>query len=80
MVWAQENDSSLLRKLNVKTVDKYLYVHAFQGKMDTCLYFHQELNKDIQPVYETVNMGCYGFDQKEEYHYHYDFQYRSEKA
>ena len=69
---AQENDTSLLRKLGVTQQQKYLFVHAFVNNKDTCLYYHQELDDQMRTVYEKVNMRCYGYNDFDEYIYSYD--------
>ncbi|MBR9859160.1 hypothetical protein GYB22_00115 [bacterium] len=68
---AQDNDTAKLAKLNVSQVEKYIYIHAFEGRNDTCLYFHQELDSQTRPTYERINMGCYGYSSLEEYTYKY---------
>jgi hypothetical protein len=41
---AQQNDTALLRSLNVSEVKKYQCIHAFVGNIDTCLVEYQKLN------------------------------------
>jgi hypothetical protein len=75
---AQDNDSSTLRKLGVASIEKHVYVHAFAGRTDTCLYFYQELDTMTRPSFERVNMQCYGYTQIDEYSYTYEGRELSE--
>lgn len=68
---AQDNPTALLKKMEVKQIEKYIYVHAFSGKKDTCLYYHQELDEEYRTSFERVDMRCYGFNEVDEYTYIY---------
>lgn len=70
-VKAQKNSTAILKKENVKEIEKYIYVHAFSANKDTCLYYHQELDEEMRTTYETIDMRCYGFNDRDEYTYMY---------
>lgn len=63
--FAQDNDSSLIRKNGVKEVRKKLLIHAFQNN-DSCLMNHLKYNKDGALVYEKTDMVCFGWPNSEE--------------
>ena len=69
---AQDNDSSLLRKLGVEEVKKGVFIHAFESKTDTCLFFHRKLDSMARPVWEKSNLGCYGFEEENVTVYEYN--------
>lgn len=62
---AQENDTSLLRKLGVSEVKQYQLIHAFVGKNDTCLMMHLKLNEHALDTYSMKNYGCSGYEHKD---------------
>lgn len=69
---AQDNDTALLRSLNVAEVQKKLFVHAFVNNKDSCLYTHRKFNKKGQLVYEKTDMECMGWNSYEEMFLNYD--------
>lgn len=60
-VTAQENDTTLMRELGVRSMEKHLYVHAFQNKRDTCTFFSQEFDERQRSIKEHTDMSCYGY-------------------
>lgn len=65
-VYAQDNDDAVLSENHVISVQKYLYVHAFQNNEDTCLTQLKKYNKDFKLIYEMNDMSCMGWNNKEE--------------
>lgn len=70
--FGQDNDTASLREAGVIRVEKYLFVHAFIDNHDTCLYYQQQFDKKYRSIYERVNMGCYGYNDIDEFTYSYN--------
>lgn len=62
---AQQNDTALLRSLNVSEVKKYQRIHAFVGNIDTCLTEHHKLNSYGLDVFFLRDLGCSGYKQRD---------------
>ena len=74
---AQDNDTALLRSLGVEEVKKGIFIHAFEGKTDTCTFFHRKLDTLARPVWERSDLGCYGFEEVNISEYEYSGIYLS---
>lgn len=70
--FAQENSTAILKEQKVKEIEKHIFIHAFSMKKDTCLYYHQELDEQMRTRFESVDMSCYGFNDKDEFSYVYN--------
>ncbi|MFY0644813.1 MAG: hypothetical protein JXR19_10140 [Bacteroidia bacterium] len=68
---AQDNDTSLLRKLGVNQVEKYMFVHAFDDNDDTCLYQTLKYDEETRLSYSLADMRCFGYPNFVEYTYVY---------
>jgi hypothetical protein len=62
---AQQNDTALLRSLNVSEVKKYQCIHAFVGNIDTCLVEYQKLNTYGLNLFFLQYLGCSGYKQRD---------------
>ena len=65
VMYAQDNDSSLIRKNGVIEVKKRIVIHAFQND-DSCLLNYQKYNEQGALIYEKTNMSCLGWPNTEE--------------
>lgn len=70
--YSQQNDTALLRSLDVVKETKYVVVHAFIGEKDTCEFYSRSLDSLQRTVVEDVDFSCYGFKDRETTYYAYE--------
>ena len=68
---AQQNDTAVIRKNNVATVEKHQFIHAFEDNQDTCLLEYKEFNTRSQLAFHRIDMHCMGWNNTEERAYAY---------
>jgi hypothetical protein len=69
---AQDHDSTLYRRNNVKTVNLWTHIVGFETTRDTCLSTVKKIDKNGNPTYIKMDYRCQGWDVVNELNYTYD--------
>lgn len=73
--FSQVEDSVLYRKNQVREVQSWVHVTAFENSNDTCLLSTKKVNERGLPTYVKMDYNCQGWDLISEAKYTYDEKY-----